>query len=114
MLAFDSNSQRRTLHSRQIFQTDPIISSDGVTKSSVTVFGNLDVNNNSGICCQIQLENTEFEEMCTTLILYGKVLNNNSISTNFNPFNLHYRYTINTTTCISEKDWIRFRSIECN
>ena len=72
MLAFDSNLQRQTLHSRQIFQTEPVTSSDGVTRSSVTVFGNLAVINNSRICCQSQLENKEFVAQCTTLILYGK------------------------------------------
>ena len=72
MLAFDSNLQRRVLHSRQTFQTEPVTSSDGVTRSSVTVFGNLAVNNNSRICCQSQLENNEFVTQCTTLILYGK------------------------------------------
>ena len=68
MLAFDSLSHRRTLFSRQIFRAEAVTSSDGVTRSSVTVFGNLDVNNNSRICCQSQLENNEFVTQCTTLI----------------------------------------------
>ena len=73
MLAFDSISQKRTLESRQIFQTEPVTSTDGVTRSSVTVFGNLTLNNNSRICCQSQLENNEFVIKCTTLLLYGKL-----------------------------------------
>ena len=72
MLAFDSPTHRRIPHSRQIFQTEPVTSSDGVMRSSVTVFGNLAVNNNSKICCQSQLENNEFVAQCTTLILYGR------------------------------------------
>ena len=71
-LAFDSPTHRRTLHSRQIFQVEAVTSSDGITRSSVTVFGNLAVNNNSRICCQSQLEDNEFVTNCTTLILYGK------------------------------------------
>ena len=71
-LAFDSPTNRRTLHSRQIFQTEPVTSSDGVTRSSVTVLGNLAVNNNSRLCCQSQLDNIEAVTQCTTLILYGK------------------------------------------
>ena len=72
MLAFDSPTHRRILHSRQIFQTEPVTSSDGVTRSSVTVLGNLAVNNNSRLCCQSQLDNIEAVTQCTTLILYGK------------------------------------------
>ena len=72
-LAFDSPTNRRTLHSREIFQTEPV-TLDGVTRSSVTVFGNLAVNNNTRICCQSQFENIEFVTNCTTLMLYGKNL----------------------------------------
>ena len=42
----------RRLHSRGIFQTEAVTSSDGVTESNITVFGNLDENNNTRICCQ--------------------------------------------------------------
>ena len=72
MLVFDSPTNTRTLHSRQIFQTESVTSSDGVTRSSLTVFGNLAVHNNSKICCQSQFENSESVTQCTTLILYGR------------------------------------------
>ena len=73
MLVFDSPTNTRTLHSREIFQTEAV-TLDGVTRSSVTVFGNLAVNNNSRICCQSHFENTESVTNCTTLMLYGKDL----------------------------------------
>ena len=74
-LAFDSPTNTRTLHSREIFQAEAVTSSDGVTRSSVTVFGNLAVNNNSRICCQSQFEYNKFATQCTTLVLYSKLLN---------------------------------------
>ena len=70
-LAMDSPVQRPRLNSRGIFQSGPTISSNGLTSSSVTVFGSRELNNNTRICCQ----SFEFElkENCTILIVYGKV-----------------------------------------
>ena len=59
------------LNSREIFQSEQVTSSDGVTRSSVTVFGSLMVNNNTSICCQ-SLVGNEIDQDCTTLILYGR------------------------------------------
>ena len=50
-LALDSNVQRLQLNSRGIFQSGPIVPSDGVTSSSVIVFGSRELNN-TRICCQ--------------------------------------------------------------
>ena len=60
------------LNSREIFQSEQVTSSDRVTRSSVTVFGSLMINNDSRICCQSLMENNEIGENCTTLILYGR------------------------------------------
>ena len=70
-LAFDSPVQRPHLNSRGIFQSGPTIQSDGVTSSSVIVFGSRELNNNTRICCQLFVD--ELKENCTTLIIYGKV-----------------------------------------
>ena len=71
-LSLDSPAQGPQLNSKGIFQSGPIISSDGVTSSSVIVFGSRELlNNNTRICCQ-SFEN-ELKETCTTLIVYGKV-----------------------------------------
>ena len=51
---FDSPVQGPQLNSRGIFQSGPRISSDGVTSSSVIVFGNRELNNNTRICCQCE------------------------------------------------------------
>ena len=69
---FDSPVQGRQLYSRGIFQSGSIISSDGVTSSSVIVFGSRELNNNTRICCQSFVE--EIKENCTILIVYGKYL----------------------------------------
>ena len=71
MLALDSAVQRPQLNSRGIFQSGPIVPSDGVTSSSVIVFGSRELNNNTRICCQSFVN--ELKENCTTLIVYGKV-----------------------------------------
>ena len=70
-LALDSPSQGLHLNSRGIFQRGPTVSSDGVTSSSVIVFGSREFNNNTRICCQSFVN--EFKENCKTLIVYGKV-----------------------------------------
>ena len=70
-LAFGSDVQRPQLHLRGIFQSGPIVSSDGVTSSSVIVlnFGSREL---TRICCQSFVN--ELKENCTTLIVYGKYL----------------------------------------
>ena len=50
--ALDSSVQGLQLSSRGIFQSGPTTSSDGVTSSSVIVFGSRELNNNTRICCQ--------------------------------------------------------------
>ena len=67
----DSSIQGPQLNSRGIFQSEPIISSVGVTSSSVIVFGSRELNNNTWICCQSVVN--ELKENCTTLIVYGRV-----------------------------------------
>ena len=67
-LALDNSVQGRQLKSRGIFQSELIISSDGVTSSSVIKFGGRELNNNTRICCQSFLN--EPKENCTTLIVY--------------------------------------------
>ena len=70
-LALDSSVQGLQLNSKGIFQSEPIISSDGVTSSSVIVFDSRELNNNTRICCQSFVN--ELKEARTTLIVYGKV-----------------------------------------
>ena len=66
-LALDSSVQGPQLNSRRIFQSRPIILSDGVTSSIVIVFGSRELNNNTRICCQLFVN--ELKEACTTLIV---------------------------------------------
>ena len=70
-LSLDHPVQGHQLNSREIFQSGPIITSDGVTSSSVLVFGSRELNNNTRICCQSFVN--ELKETCTILIVYGKV-----------------------------------------
>ena len=70
-LALDSAVERPQLNSRGIFQSGPTTPSDGVTSSSVILFGSRELNNNTRICCQSFVN--ELKENCTTLIVYGKV-----------------------------------------
>ena len=70
-LALDHPVQGTQLNSREIFQSGIIVPSDGVTSSSVIVFGSRELNNNTRICCQSFVN--ELKEACTTLIVYGKV-----------------------------------------
>ena len=70
---FSGLVEKHRLHSRQIFQSQPVTSSVGVTTSNVTVFGLLE-NNNSRICCQFLDESRQVQKNCTTLILYGKII----------------------------------------
>ena len=65
----------RVLNSRGIFQNGDInTSSDGVTISSITVFGNREMNNNTRICCQA-IMGTMLPQNCTKLIIYGMTNN---------------------------------------
>ena len=68
-IEFDRQNERNFLHSRGIFQSEFISSSEGLF-STVFMFGNIS-NNASMVCCQSFLE----EQMmsCTTLIIYGKL-----------------------------------------
>ena len=50
-LVLDSDVQGPLLNSRGIFQSGPIVPSDGVTSSCVIVFGSRELNN-TRICCQ--------------------------------------------------------------
>ena len=52
-LALDRPVQGPLLNSREIFQSGPTTSSDGVTSSSVIVFGSKELNNNTRICSVI-------------------------------------------------------------
>ena len=70
-LSLDSSIQGPELNSRGIFQSGPTTPSDGVTSSSVIVFGSGELNNNTRICCQSFVN--ELKENCTTLVVYGKV-----------------------------------------
>ena len=70
-LALDSAVERPLLNARGIFQSGPTISSDGVTSSSVIVFGSRELLNNKRICCQSFVDG--LNKNCTTLIVYGKV-----------------------------------------
>ena len=72
-LALDSPIRGTQLNSRGIFQSGPTVPSEGVTSSSVIVFGSRELNNNTRICCQSFVN--ELKEACTTLIVYGKVNN---------------------------------------
>ena len=71
LLFLDNALHGQILNSREIFQSERVTSSDGVTRSSVTVFGSLMVNNNTRICCQ-SLVGNEIDQDCTTLILYDR------------------------------------------
>ena len=70
-LALDSEGLRPVLQSRRIFQNGQTDTS-GVRESSVTVFGDPELNNNIRICCQSVI-NSKIEKTCVTLILYGKI-----------------------------------------
>ena len=59
------------LNSRGIFQRTNT-SSDGMTTSNLTVFGNIEMNSNIRICCR-SLVGVKVRGVCTTLIIYGMV-----------------------------------------
>ena len=70
-ITLDSPIQGPQLNSRGIFQSGPTTPSDGVTSSSVIVFGSRELNNNTRIYCQSFMNG--LKENCTTLIIYGRV-----------------------------------------
>ena len=67
---FDSEPTRAALQSRGILQRTST-SSDGVTTSVVTVFGNIKVNSNIRVCCRSLVGLELLREACTVLIIYG-------------------------------------------
>ena len=65
-LAFERPDQRVLLNCRNIYQIGP------PTPPSVLVVGDVE-NNASRVCCEAVVDR-KFEESCTTLVLYGKNL----------------------------------------
>ena len=51
-VSFESPTQTLELHSRRIFKSRREVLPNGVTTSSVTVFGDIRVNNETRVCCQ--------------------------------------------------------------
>ena len=70
-LHFESRIDARVLRSRRIFKSRTE-ESNGVTTSSVTVFGDIDDNNKTQVCCQTIIVNGELITNCTTLVMYGE------------------------------------------
>ena len=70
-LGFESRTQALVLHSRRIFKSTTELSPNGVATSSVTVFGDVHVNNNTQVCC-LTIVNSEIVVNCTTLVIYGE------------------------------------------
>ena len=65
---FASSLGGRQLHLRQIFP-GPTMSLEGITTSSVIIFGDIK-NNGTMICCQVLL-GEDLIKPCTVLIIYG-------------------------------------------
>ena len=65
---FDNAFERLILNSRGVFQTTH--TTEALSNSTLTVFGDIDVNNNIIICCESN-EGLMHRESCTTLIIYG-------------------------------------------
>ena len=59
------------LESRGIYLVGKMTTLTGLTLSSVSVAGHIDVNNNTLVCCT-SLENRQTRSSCTTVIIYGK------------------------------------------
>ena len=66
-LNFESSLEGRRLHLRQIFP-GPTMSLEGITTSSVIIFGDIK-NNGTMICCQVLL-GKDLIKTCTVLIIY--------------------------------------------
>ena len=66
--SFDNAFERHLLNSRGVFQTTH--TTEALSNSILTVFGDIEVNNNIIICCESN-EGLMHRESCTTLIIYG-------------------------------------------
>ena len=68
---FESHFDRNHLQSRNIilFQ-ESTTTIRGITKSSIKIFGNVNINNGTMICCQTDA----LRKFCTTLIVYGTMI----------------------------------------
>ena len=70
-LNFDLEFDRTVLHSRGIFRSPP--TSQGIMRSELTVYGNVETNNNTKVCCRsFFVLGQNAEECCITLLIYGK------------------------------------------
>ena len=70
-VSFDSPTRALELNSRRIFKSTTEVLPNGVTTSSVTVFGDISVNNNTNVCCRTIVNDSPIAN-CTTLIIYGE------------------------------------------
>ena len=70
-LTFESRTEALVLHSRGIFKSTTEVLPDAVTTSSVTVFGDISVNNDTQACCETIVDN-EVVRNCSTLVIYGE------------------------------------------
>ena len=77
-IEFDRPNERNFLHNKGIFQSELVPLSDGLS-STLFVFGYIS-NNASMVCCQIFLGEQNIVMSCTTLIVYGKLINFTSSS----------------------------------
>ena len=71
-LSLDNPVHKPVLNSRGILQSEATTSMDGTTASSLIVLSNRKLNN-ARICCHFFAN--ELKENCTTLVIYGKVIN---------------------------------------
>ena len=67
-IAFDNSVREGILNSRRVFHTTH--TTEALSNSTLTVYGDIDVNNNIKICCE-SFEGVKQRESCTTLIIYG-------------------------------------------
>ena len=58
----------RLLNSRGIFQSK--MAFNGILSSNITIAGYIDTNNNTRVCCRSLVEE-QFNQSCTTLVIYG-------------------------------------------
>ena len=74
--SFDNAFERHILNSRGVFQIT--FTTEDLSNSTLTVYCDIDVNNNIRICCETN-EGLMRRESCTTLIIYGRSFKNNYI-----------------------------------
>ena len=67
-LNFDNDNKRSILNSRGIFQLTNMVRA--ISQSTLTVYGDSDLNNNIEICCEY-LAGVIQMQSCTTLVIYG-------------------------------------------